>query len=196
MTTSASRIKTSTDRFSEVYRSFEIENLKADFFGMFLVAIQARKNEQGLTQDELAHRLGKEKTGTSKLLSGPRNWQISTIAEMALALDVEIELALVDKTNPARKFTPTGEICAPAPAELKLVYSQITFANNVCQIIDVEPCLEHPVHWMSPKPVHAVNRSSVSGHFLFPHTPVVPQNPVTKHPQRKTIRSLMSHANH
>jgi transcriptional regulator with XRE-family HTH domain len=82
--------------------------LEAAFFGAFKLAIDARKKEEGLTQAELAKRIGREKTGVSKLLSGPRNWTIGTISDLVEALGLKLEFALVDKANPVRRFTATG----------------------------------------------------------------------------------------
>jgi transcriptional regulator with XRE-family HTH domain len=95
-------------RTYEYRRKFTAEILEASIFGAFILAIQTRKHENNLTQRQLASRTGKEKTGISKLLSGPRNWQIQTIATLSEALDVRFEFSLVDRTNPFRKFTSTG----------------------------------------------------------------------------------------
>jgi hypothetical protein len=93
---------------SENRRKFAAELLEHAFFGAFYSVISARKKEQSLTRAQLGKRMGREKTGISKLLSGPRNWQISTISDLAEALDVRVEFRLVDRINPLRTFTPTG----------------------------------------------------------------------------------------
>jgi DNA-binding phage protein len=92
----------------EQRRVFASEIIEAAFFGAFMVAIDARKNEENLTQAELARRTGKEKTGVSKLLAGPRNWKLSTISDLAEALDLRLEFVLVDQHCPSRRFTQTG----------------------------------------------------------------------------------------
>lgn len=100
---------------SERRRKFAAELMESAFFGAFLLAIDARKSEQALTRSELGKRMGREKTGISKLLSGPRNWQIDTISDLAEALDVRLEFALVDRLNSFRRFTATGtEFRTPA----------------------------------------------------------------------------------
>jgi transcriptional regulator with XRE-family HTH domain len=92
----------------EERRAFASEIIEAAFFGAFMVAIDARKAEEKLTQATLAKRTGREKTGISKLLSGPRNWQLSTISDLAEALDLRLEFCFVDEHNPMRRFTQTG----------------------------------------------------------------------------------------
>src|ERR1035437_6487781 len=92
----------------ESRRAFASEIIEASFFGAFMVAIDARKNEEHLTQVELGKRTGREKTGISKLLAGPRNWKLSTISDLAEALDLRLEFVLIDRRNPVRRFTQTG----------------------------------------------------------------------------------------
>jgi len=105
---SASPVATSTRISFEERRDLAADVLEGEVFGAFILAVDARKRELGMTQAALAERLGKEKTGTSKLLSRPGNWQLSTIAGLGTALDVIVEINLVDRLDPSRKFTPTG----------------------------------------------------------------------------------------
>jgi hypothetical protein len=89
-------------------RAFAADLLEHAFFGAFYTAIVARKNEDGLTRAQLGSRMGREKTGISKLLSGPRNWQLSTISDLSEALNLKLEFRLIDRLNPFREFTSTG----------------------------------------------------------------------------------------
>lgn len=89
-------------------REFAADLLEHAFFGAFYIAISARKNEEALTRAKLGSRMGREKTGVSKLLSGPRNWQLSTISDLTEALDLRLEFSLVDRHYPMRRFTATG----------------------------------------------------------------------------------------
>jgi hypothetical protein len=89
-------------------REFAAELLKSAFFGAFYTAIGVRKNEEALTRAKLGSRMGREKTGISKLLSGPRNWQLDTISDFTEALDLRLEFSLVDRHYPNRRFTATG----------------------------------------------------------------------------------------
>lgn len=91
-------------------REFAKEMLEHAFFGAFHLVIGARKNEEDLTRSQLGVRMGREKTGISKLFSGPRNWQLSTISDLSEALDVRLEFSLIDKHFPARRFTASGVV--------------------------------------------------------------------------------------
>ena len=82
--------------------------LETEIFGAFWLAIEARREESGLTQTQLAERTGRDKTNISKLLDGPRNWTLKTISDLAEALNVQVELVLKDRESVARSFTPTG----------------------------------------------------------------------------------------
>jgi hypothetical protein len=87
---------------------FASKVLEARFFGAYITAIEVRKDERQLTQAVLAARTRREKTGISKLLSGPRNWKLSTISDLTEALELNFEFALVDRLTPTRRFTATG----------------------------------------------------------------------------------------
>ena len=102
------RLSSKQRRAIEQRRKFAAEMIEAAFFGAFVTAIAIRKEEQSLTQVELAKRTGREKTGISKLLSRPRNWQLHTISDLAEALNLRLEFSLVDRVNPMRRFTQTG----------------------------------------------------------------------------------------
>ena len=91
-------------------REFAKEMLEYAFFGAFHLAIKIRKKEESLTAAQLGSRMGREKTGISKLLSGPRNWQLSTISDLSEALGVRLEFSFVDKHFPSRRFTATGVV--------------------------------------------------------------------------------------
>src|ERR1700723_1536314 len=89
-------------------RTFAADLLEHAFFGAFYVAIGVRKDEEKLTRSKLGSRMGREKTGISKLLSGPRNWQLGTISDLTEALNLRLEFSLVDRSFPMRRFTATG----------------------------------------------------------------------------------------
>ena len=91
--------------------------MEAEVFGAFTLAFDTRVSESAMTQTQLAERLGKDKTGTSKLLSAPRNWTIRTISDLAVALNVVVEFSLRDRVNPDRVFMPTGVNYIRVPAE-------------------------------------------------------------------------------
>lgn len=116
-------------------RQFAAYVLETSFFGAYMTAIAARKGEQELTQNDLAERTGRDKTGISKLLSGPRNWTIKTISDLAEALDLRVEFKLVDLYNPIRQFTPTGVMYdAPSVQIAPLINTntaQVTAVGNV-----------------------------------------------------------------
>jgi len=123
----------------KVRREFTTEILEASFFGAFMLAVDVRKKEEGLTQATLAQRTGREKTGMSKLLSGPRNWQISTIAALAEALDLRLEFVLVDERDPHRRFTPTG-ISHITPVNLREERSGgfVGGLSTPCNLVEVQ----------------------------------------------------------
>lgn len=83
--------------------------LKSRMFGAFIEAVKSRRNTERLNQKRLSENLGTTETNVSKLVSGPRNWRLSTIAEILLALDLDIEFAFVDRKDRNHIFTDMGE---------------------------------------------------------------------------------------
>ena len=108
MTTSVALTGTYTSLSPSQVQEFSAHVMEAEVFGAFMLAFDTRTAEAGMTQTQLAERLGKDKTGTSKLLSAPRNWTIRTISDLAVALNVVVELSLRDRIEPTRIFTSTG----------------------------------------------------------------------------------------
>jgi len=89
-------------------RAFQKEVLQTSVYGAFMSVIETRKEENGLTQANLATLTGKDKTGVSKLLSEPKNWTIRTVSDLCVALDVQFLFCLIDNTHETRVFTGTG----------------------------------------------------------------------------------------
>lgn len=55
-----------------------------------------KRQSEGMTQIDLAARLGKDPAWVSRKLSGPSNWTLRTFGHIADALDGEVEIRLVD----------------------------------------------------------------------------------------------------
>jgi transcriptional regulator with XRE-family HTH domain len=124
MNTSVSHTSIAT-KSTKARREYEREMLENEIFGAFYLAVKARRREDSLTQNDLSERLGRDKTRTSKLLSGPQNWQLGTMADLARALNLSIEFSLRDEQVPGRRFSPTG-VSYVSPTDLQNMYSQMT----------------------------------------------------------------------
>lgn len=59
-----------------------------------------KRRDAGMTQNQLAERLGRNKGWLSKKLSGPANWTLSTLGHMVEALDGELEIVVRDLNEP------------------------------------------------------------------------------------------------
>ncbi len=59
------------------------------------------KDRDGLTQQKLADRLGIDRATVNRCFSGHRNLTLRTIAEIAWALDHDVQLKLIDKNEEA-----------------------------------------------------------------------------------------------
>ncbi|WP_032936115.1 helix-turn-helix transcriptional regulator [Mesorhizobium sp. WSM3626] len=108
--------KSKTISDQEFAQEFERGILRSAFVSTFWAVIQARKVETGFTLTQLADRLGINKSAISRWFSGTKpNWEISTIADIANALDVDVEVTVVDRHS-NRRFGPAGEIRNPTRA--------------------------------------------------------------------------------
>jgi hypothetical protein len=103
-----------TSKFDENEREFLGLTLERQIFGALYSAVQDRKDCLGLTRAEFGRRIGRDKTGVSKLLRGPGNWTIRTISDFANALDLDVEITFVDRRDVNRVFTPFGFVEFPA----------------------------------------------------------------------------------
>lgn len=69
--------------FEESYREFEIG-----------VLLKTAREEAGLTQEELAHRIGTKKTAISRLENHAEDIKLSTLRKVTHALGKRLELTL------------------------------------------------------------------------------------------------------
>jgi transcriptional regulator with XRE-family HTH domain len=56
----------------------------------------SRRQTEGMTQADLAARLGKDPAWVSRKLSGPTNWTLRTLGDLTDALDGEVEIKILD----------------------------------------------------------------------------------------------------
>lgn len=61
-----------------------------------LVDAYARAEKRGVNQEVIADRIGRDKAQISRWLTGERNMTIKSISEMALAMDCDLQIKLVD----------------------------------------------------------------------------------------------------
>lgn len=80
--------------------------LRAAFVSLFWVIISERKKRIRLTLQEVAKLVGVNKAELSRWFKGDPNWTINTIASLAHALNVDIQIRAVD--------IKTGEVYTPA----------------------------------------------------------------------------------
>src|SRR5881394_247727 len=55
-----------------------------------------RRRDRGMTQKDLAARIGRDPAWVSRKLQGPGNWTLRTIAQFVVALNGEIEIKIHD----------------------------------------------------------------------------------------------------
>ena len=90
-------------------REFRSHMLRSSIVSAFWCVISTRR-ESGLKLVDVAEKLGINKSAISRWFSGSTpNWSLSTISDLANALDVEVEIVLRDRKT-GEVFTPTGKV--------------------------------------------------------------------------------------
>ncbi|MFF0387990.1 helix-turn-helix domain-containing protein [Kitasatospora sp. NPDC004615] len=97
MTTLYDRIASTEDG----RRRLAVSRLKREALRAIHIALQ----ESGITQAELARRIGIRKSAVSQVLNGDGNIQIRTLAEYLFALGYEMDLRVVEEGEPRKAMT-------------------------------------------------------------------------------------------
>jgi hypothetical protein len=98
-----------TERAEQEVRVYRRLMLRSAFQSLFWSVIVDRKKSKRLTMSALADQLGVNKSYISRSFSSPPNWQIDKIADMSVALGVELEPMARD-LNTGAIYTPTGKL--------------------------------------------------------------------------------------
>jgi len=88
-------------------RAYERGMLRSAFVSLFWAIFQFRKGTKGLTLATLAKMISANKSEVSRWFRGDPNWTVNTIAGLAHALDVELEIRARDRAT-GIVFTPAG----------------------------------------------------------------------------------------
>lgn len=86
-----------------------------------MVAALSRARQDGINQEVIADRLGKEPAQISRTLKGSKNWTVRTLSEMALAMDCDLEISFVrfaDRLRPNFEYQPRMIETAPTWTEM------------------------------------------------------------------------------
>ena len=100
---------------TEFARAYERGMLRSAFVSLFWAVITERKKRGDFTLQELAKTLGTNKAEVSRWFNGDPNWTVNTIANLANALDIEIEIRARDRRSPGTVFSPSGSSEAERP---------------------------------------------------------------------------------
>jgi transcriptional regulator with XRE-family HTH domain len=91
-------------------RQYDREMFRSSVVSLFWNLLAYRKAENGFTQQELADRVGVNKSAPSRWFSGEKpNWEANTMVDIADALGVELEIYARDRKT-GERFAPYGRI--------------------------------------------------------------------------------------
>lgn len=98
-------MKRSDPKFRRIY---ERSALRAAFRSLFWAVItERRKQPNGFKLSDLAKAIATSKHEVSRWFNGDPNWTVNTIANLADALDIDLEIMARDRMTGA-VYTPTG----------------------------------------------------------------------------------------
>lgn len=109
---------------------FDREMLRSAFVSLFWAVISYRKKQGGFALKTLADKIGVNKSAPSRWFSGERpNWTVNTIADIAGALDVEIEIKARDRQT-GIVFASYGVVLASAIAGASIYRGPADFGTS------------------------------------------------------------------
>jgi transcriptional regulator with XRE-family HTH domain len=97
--TNLTQAKTAAEKLAEIHdrletsASFRIEGLKFDISEQIYLAME----REGLSQTELAQKLGTSRAYITKVLQGNANFTLESLAKFALALDCDIDVSFISR---------------------------------------------------------------------------------------------------
>jgi hypothetical protein len=95
------KLETSEER---KYRRLMLRSL---FSSLFWGVVAARKRREGFLLQSLANATGRDKSQVSRWFSSNPNWTLDTIADVAQALDLELQIEARERST-GMIFTPYG----------------------------------------------------------------------------------------
>lgn len=89
-------------------QEYRRQMLRSAFVSLFWSIIQHKREKSKLKLQEIAHRLGKDKSVVSRWFSpDPPNWTLDTVSDIAGALDVELRIEAIERSTGV-VFSPSG----------------------------------------------------------------------------------------
>ena len=96
-------------------RDYDRTMLRSAFVSIFWNAITERRRREKFTLQELARRVGTNKSAASRWFSGSLpNWTLDTVADIAGALDLDLRIEALDRK--------TGDAVSPHEVQHRTVF--------------------------------------------------------------------------
>jgi transcriptional regulator with XRE-family HTH domain len=100
-------MSTKTKSAPKFARQYDRSMLRSAFVSLFWSVISERKKTGHFTLQELAKLIGANKAEVSRWFKSEPNWTISTIANIANALDLELRIEALERST-GKVFAPSG----------------------------------------------------------------------------------------
>ncbi|MDP3635556.1 helix-turn-helix transcriptional regulator [Phenylobacterium sp.] len=90
-------------------RDYDRGLLKSGLTSLFWAVVQDRKRRGKYTMLDVARAVGKDKSAVSRWFSSAPNWRLETVADIASALDLDLEFQARERTT-GRVYTASGVV--------------------------------------------------------------------------------------
>ena len=104
----------SENRASRERADYGFARLSGEIFDAVL-ALWRRRRAEGLTQREIAERIGRDPGWVSKTLRAPGNWTLRTAGELIQALEGEAEIHIAAREDPLKTPADDGAYAGYLP---------------------------------------------------------------------------------
>ncbi|MEI4480605.1 MULTISPECIES: helix-turn-helix domain-containing protein [unclassified Phyllobacterium] len=126
-------MKINENKQTDFDAKYDREIMKAAFASMFWSVLSSKK-ASGYKLQDLARALGRHKSAVSRWFgSTSPNWEISTVSDIANALDVDIQIHAVCR-NTGKIFGPSGEVKSTSTIASTQVISEGTSAKPTMRV--------------------------------------------------------------
>lgn len=88
-----------TNKAVDAQSEFDRDRLRSDLFSLFWAVISDRKKRGKYTLKEVAIATKRDKSAVSRWFASPPNWQLNTVADIASALDLDLEFRARERST-------------------------------------------------------------------------------------------------
>jgi len=115
-------------------REYDRNLLRGALTSLFWGVIMARKKRGRYTMQDVADAIGKDKSAISRWFSTAPNWRLDTVADIASALDLDLEFQARERSTGA-VFTTSGQVVGQGSPVAPATSAALPFGEPRIEIV-------------------------------------------------------------